>query len=56
VNIYSISGRMVSSLETAKQAPTMDQVLYVGNLPSGVYVVEVVIGTSTRITTKLVKQ
>lgn len=54
--IYDITGKMVQAEGRNKQATYLNTTFNVGGLPSGVYIIQVLIGDKKRMVTKFVKQ
>ncbi len=56
IRIYSVSGAMVESVESAKSGDEFDQTLDVSKLARGVYIVQIRIGSGQVMNLRLVKQ
>ncbi len=55
-SIYDINGKMVQVERMSKQDTYLDKSFNVGRLPSGMYIIQVLIGDRKRMVSKFIKQ
>ena len=55
-SIYDINGKMIQSTQMDKQSTYLDKTFDVGRLPSGMYLLQVLIGDRKRMVSKFIKQ